>query len=117
LADPRPVRGARARLRPDLVARSRARARGVHRVGDGASPGGEARVKRYVLPAIAGLAAVGGAVALVVIAAGGGAEPRVAPPAGDPVEMETSVTPSRYLFGDALLAEVRLSIDRTRVDP
>jgi hypothetical protein len=74
-------------------------------------------VKRYVLPAMAALAAVGGAVALVVIAAGGGAEPRVAPPAGDPVEMETSVTPSHYLFGDALLAEVRLSIDRTRVDP
>jgi hypothetical protein len=74
-------------------------------------------VKRYVLPAVAALAAVGGAVALVVIAAGGGAEPRVAPPTGDPVEMETSVTPSHYLFGDALLAEIRLSIDRTRVDP
>ena len=74
-------------------------------------------MKRYVLPAVAALAAVGGAVALVVIAAGGGAEPRLAPPAGDPVEMETSVTPSHYLFGDPLVAEIRLSIDRTRVDP
>jgi hypothetical protein len=42
---------------------------------------------------------------------------RVAPPGGDPVALETTVSPSRYMFGDRLLAEVELTIDSTRVDP
>ena len=73
--------------------------------------------RNKVLALVAALAAVGGAVALIVLAAGGRSEASVAPPAGDPVVMETLVTPSRYLFGDRLVAEVRLAIDRTRVDP
>jgi hypothetical protein len=75
-------------------------------------------IRRYWLPVLAAIAAVGGAVALVVIASDSG-EPELtaAPPAGEPVVMETSVTPSRLGFGDRLEAEIRLTIDNTRVDP
>jgi hypothetical protein len=70
------------------------------------------------LPLVAALAAVGGAVALVLIAgASGDGGPRLTPPGEDPVVLTTSVTPSRYRFGDPLVAEVRLVIDRARVDP
>jgi hypothetical protein len=73
--------------------------------------------RRYTLPVVAALAALGGIAAVVVIAAGGSQEARLAPPAEDAAVLETQVTPSRYGFGDRLLAEVRLTIDRTRVDP
>ncbi len=104
-ADPRPVRRARARLGPALVARSRARAR--RRSSSGrwcVTRGRGSRDERYVLPARRG--ARGGraaAVALVVIAAAMAPRPASGrrPPAS-PVEMETSVTPSRYIFGDEL---------------
>jgi hypothetical protein len=74
-------------------------------------------IKRYVLAAAVAAAAIGAVVALVVIATGEEPEPLATPPQGDPVVLETSVTPPRYDFGDRLLAEVRLTIDRTRVDP
>lgn len=73
-------------------------------------------IHRYALPAAVALVAIGGVAALVAVATGG-SEPRVGPPAGDPVVLEASVSPARYAFGDRLLAEVRLTIDRTRVDP
>jgi hypothetical protein len=74
-------------------------------------------IKRLALAAVVAAAAIGAIVALVVIASGEEPKPLLTPPEGDPVALETSVTPSRYDFGDRLLAEVQLTIDRTRVDP
>jgi hypothetical protein len=71
---------------------------------------------RRALAALAALAAVGGAVALVMLA-GESRDVRVAPPADDPVILETTVDPPRYAFGDRLVAEIELVIDSTRVDP
>ena len=72
---------------------------------------------RHVLPIAVVLAAAGVAVALVLAAPDDVEGPRVAPPAEDAVVLETFVTPSRYSFGDQLLAEVRLTVDSTRVNP
>ena len=71
---------------------------------------------KRALAVLAGLAAVGGVVALVVLA-GDGREVRVEPPAGDPVVLEASIVPSRYTFGDRLVAELELVVDSERVDP
>jgi hypothetical protein len=71
---------------------------------------------RRALAVVAALAAIGGVAALVVVAASD-REPRLAPTGGDPVVMEASVSPSRYMFGDRLVAEIELTIDSTRVDP
>jgi len=68
------------------------------------------------LAVLAALAAVGGVIALVVVASGD-REVRVSPPTGDPVVMDVSVSPSRYAFGERLVAEIELVIDSTRVDP
>jgi hypothetical protein len=68
------------------------------------------------LAVLTALAAVGGVVALVVLASGD-REVQVAPPTGDPVVMDVSVSPSRYAFGERLVAEIELVIDSTRVDP
>ncbi len=71
---------------------------------------------RRVLLALGALATVGGVVALVLIAADD-PEPELAPPAADPVVMEATVTPTRYEFGDRLVAQMELLVDSTRVDP
>jgi hypothetical protein len=71
---------------------------------------------RRVLLALGALAAIGGVVALVVIAADD-PEPELAPPAADSVVMEATVSPTRYGFGDRLVAQMELLVDSTRVDP
>jgi hypothetical protein len=62
------------------------------------------------------LAAVGGVAALVLLA-GDDPQPRAAPPAGDPVVLEATVSPARYAFGDPLVARIELVVDSSRVDP
>jgi hypothetical protein len=71
---------------------------------------------RRALAVAVALVAIAGVAALVVVAARD-PEPRLTPPGGDPVLMEATVSPSRYMFGDRLLAEIELTIDTTRVDP
>jgi hypothetical protein len=70
-----------------------------------------------VLRAACLVAAVGAVVALVVVALGGGDEPRLAPPSGEAVVLRATVDPVRYAFGDRLTAEIELVVDRTRADP
>lgn len=72
---------------------------------------------RLAAAALAGLVAVGGAIALVLVALDGGGERRLSPPGGDPVVLTSTVSPSRFLFGDRVTAEVKLVVDETRVDP
>jgi hypothetical protein len=72
---------------------------------------------RRVLAVAVAVAAAAGAAALVVAGLGSGSRAEVAPPAGDPVLLETAVGPQQALFGDRLDARLALTIDSTRVDP
>jgi hypothetical protein len=72
---------------------------------------------RRVLAVAVAVAAAAGTAALVVAGLGAGSRAEVAPPAGDPVLIETAVSPQQALFGDRLDASLALTIDATRVDP
>lgn len=72
---------------------------------------------RPALSLVVAAVALAGAAALAVVAIGSGSEGEVAPPSGDPVLLEASVTPERALFGDRLDATLAVTIDSTQVDP
>lgn len=66
---------------------------------------------------VVAVAALAAAASLVVAALVSGSEAEPASQSGDPVLLETSVTPQQALFGDRLLATLAVTIDSTRVDP
>lgn len=75
-------------------------------------------MSRHVALALAALAAgLAGAAVVVAVAATRGAQPRLAPPAGDAVQVATALEPGRILFGDRVTAVVEVTVDRRRVDP
>jgi hypothetical protein len=74
-------------------------------------------MRRRTALALVALAAAGGVVAAVVVGLGAGDEPSVPPPAGEGVAFTPTISPPHILFGDPVVAELRVNVNEALVTP